>query len=636
MARTIQLIENIARLKGITMEEYEPFPVKSIRPPPSEIKPNMNKIVFLKNERFLFNWTEIVNIDHFLKQSGSSMSNGQIRFKIPYGYENTILAKDKKSGVSIILRSCAIIEGIMQPLQRDDYPIGLSLHLGTINCTGSLPREIAYSSSDEKKRVSIPTILNDCLPKDIICGKREAEFSMSFRTDDKYKKKKKYAMAVILAEKRSIDEVLNEIESRPKRSVDDFKTEILKFMNADEDILLEKSVVSLSSSITATRIKIPIRGVNCRHLLIDDLREYLQTNEETEKWECLICKKSMKPDDIFIDQYYSDLLSSNKTAMEVELYKDGKITVTKYQDNSSGEELISSDDEEANAYQKSLGIIPARDFSYLYNSVGVLPTIDSAVPQLPQSRTISRNSIATSTILKQESINDNASKRFTKKRPCSNDISFNGNEIECITILDSDDEGPPPAKKAAPPPNMMASMQLIVDNANFNGSSILPNPPIPKNNNLIGSTIISIPPIVESEAEIVSSTSVYPISPALSLELPTRPSIKNIIATLDSLNKDTLDTSNRILNLGLTDIIDDDLDFHKHNQNGTLNASYKERENSDALMDYYSSKNKADDSSNPSSNTYIGPVYETIKSTLQKLDNDPENTSKCFPNELDF
>uniref|UniRef100_A0AC35TP96 SP-RING-type domain-containing protein n=1 Tax=Rhabditophanes sp. KR3021 TaxID=114890 RepID=A0AC35TP96_9BILA len=345
----VRLAEEVARDLGLNLFAYFKLKMPHFGIRPSAIKPinpTMNKIVYLKNEQYLCKWTEIVNWNAYPLELRPS-SNIQIKFKIGPDYADRIASTSDKSDVSIILRCCAIIDHEIQPLQQDDYPYDLDLYIGSTNCTNALPREFSIPCSAGKSRVSLPTILDDYLSKDIIKGAVEAKLTITFKTSYDLESgfEKRYAMAVILAEKRSIEEVKKEIVSRPKRSIEEFKVELRNFMHADKEILLEKATIALTSSFTFTRIKIPIRGINCHHLLIEDLKEYLELNRITEKWECVICKKPMRPEDIFIDQFYYNLLSTNETAPEVNLSKDGEITVTKCHDERPYEVISDGDDE---------------------------------------------------------------------------------------------------------------------------------------------------------------------------------------------------------------------------------------------------------------------------------------------------
>uniref|UniRef100_A0AC35TYU3 Lant_dehydr_N domain-containing protein n=1 Tax=Rhabditophanes sp. KR3021 TaxID=114890 RepID=A0AC35TYU3_9BILA len=71
-------------------------------------------------------WTEIANLETVPLVLRPS-SNIQIKFKIGPGYVDRIASTSDKSDVSIILRCCPIIDGEMQPLQRDDYPLDLEI-----------------------------------------------------------------------------------------------------------------------------------------------------------------------------------------------------------------------------------------------------------------------------------------------------------------------------------------------------------------------------------------------------------------------------------------------------------------------------------------------------------------------------
>uniref|UniRef100_A0AC35U2H6 Inositol-pentakisphosphate 2-kinase n=1 Tax=Rhabditophanes sp. KR3021 TaxID=114890 RepID=A0AC35U2H6_9BILA len=98
---------------------------------------NISSCGILPSEQYLCKWTEIANLETVplvLKPS----SNIQIKFKIGPGYVDRIASTSDKSDVSIILRCCPIIDGEMQPLQRDDYPLDLALYTCTLKSQSDL------------------------------------------------------------------------------------------------------------------------------------------------------------------------------------------------------------------------------------------------------------------------------------------------------------------------------------------------------------------------------------------------------------------------------------------------------------------------------------------------------------------
>uniref|UniRef100_A0AC35TIK0 SP-RING-type domain-containing protein n=1 Tax=Rhabditophanes sp. KR3021 TaxID=114890 RepID=A0AC35TIK0_9BILA len=146
--------------------------------------------------------------------------------------------------------------------------------------------------------------------------------------------------------RQNLKQICDDLMLNQVRKSEDFKKELAKFMRADEDIILEKVIVSLASSITLTRIKIPVRGINCNHLLVDDLMEYLEVCVNSGKWLCKICKNSMKIEEMFIDEFYCELLKKDETAMEVEMRVGGSYSVTKVADDDSFEEIVIGDEGE--------------------------------------------------------------------------------------------------------------------------------------------------------------------------------------------------------------------------------------------------------------------------------------------------
>uniref|UniRef100_A0AC35U373 SP-RING-type domain-containing protein n=1 Tax=Rhabditophanes sp. KR3021 TaxID=114890 RepID=A0AC35U373_9BILA len=240
----------------------------------------------------------------------------------------------------------------------DTYPISLSLRINNKICSHLLPREVIYNSSDLKQRVNYPTnittmvTINDILRFDPQ-GNKIIDMDLTYQYKKGFNDRSKFVFKVVLMTKKSIQEVARTVVERPRRSLDHFMLEVNKFMHSDEEIVLEKTKVSLKSSGTMERIKIPIRGINCNHLLIDDLEEYIEMNMMKEQWTCKICKASCRPEEIIIDEFYEKLLWANQSALEVELFNGGKYEVTSHKNASDDEE---DEEDELDDLQKELGI----------------------------------------------------------------------------------------------------------------------------------------------------------------------------------------------------------------------------------------------------------------------------------------
>lgn len=53
--------------------------------------------------------------------------------------------------------------------------------------------------------------------------------------------------------------------------------------------------------LTFARIKTPIRSVTCQHIGCFDADTFFMMNEQTPTWNCPICSKVLKVEDISVD-----------------------------------------------------------------------------------------------------------------------------------------------------------------------------------------------------------------------------------------------------------------------------------------------------------------------------------------------
>lgn len=77
--------------------------------------------------------------------------------------------------------------------------------------------------------------------------------------------------------------------------------------------------ISLKCPITKSRIRLPARGHECKHVQCFDLEAYLMINSERGSWRCPECSKSAITDTLEIDQYIWAILNtlSNSDVDEV-------------------------------------------------------------------------------------------------------------------------------------------------------------------------------------------------------------------------------------------------------------------------------------------------------------------------------
>ncbi|CEF62167.1 Zinc finger, MIZ-type domain-containing protein [Strongyloides ratti] len=224
----------------------------------------------------------------------------------------------------LILRCLKIVKNNDKRFFEDCYPPSLKLHINGENFTELLPRKVYHNGDNKEYHLPIPTILNEGLSKlpGIYSEKRNDI----------------YIFGIFMSTEKSTKEMYHELIKTKKVTVQKFEKDLQNIMSPSEDITLNSIVVSLNSSITSRRIKVPFRGRNCNHIIPDDLEDYIKVNFNTENWICKICKHPCTPDDIMIDEFYEDILNKYPKVNQIEFC--GESTYKLFNNNRL---LISSD-----------------------------------------------------------------------------------------------------------------------------------------------------------------------------------------------------------------------------------------------------------------------------------------------------
>ncbi|KAK8788369.1 hypothetical protein V5799_021855 [Amblyomma americanum] len=78
-----------------------------------------------------------------------------------------------------------------------------------------------------------------------------------------------------------------------------------------EDVVVKDLMVSLLCPLTKTKIRVPGRGIRCRHLQCFDVYSYLDVNECTlyPSWRCPVCRDLVLVQDIRLDLFTLDILN---------------------------------------------------------------------------------------------------------------------------------------------------------------------------------------------------------------------------------------------------------------------------------------------------------------------------------------
>eukprot|EP00102_Acyrthosiphon_pisum_P020780 XP_016657990.1 PREDICTED: E3 SUMO-protein ligase PIAS4-like [Acyrthosiphon pisum] len=89
----------------------------------------------------------------------------------------------------------------------------------------------------------------------------------------------KYIGCVYMAQKLTCNDLLVELEKRPKRASDKTKELFKESTENDGDTLVDYLIASVKDPLSKLRMKHPARGVDCTHLQCFDAIQFLQMNE---------------------------------------------------------------------------------------------------------------------------------------------------------------------------------------------------------------------------------------------------------------------------------------------------------------------------------------------------------------------
>lgn len=121
----------------------------------------------------------------------------------------------------------------------------------------------------------------------------------------------------------------------------------MKKMNSGhEDIISESIKVSLKCPITMSMIRIPVRGINCKHISCFNLETFvnMQRKSKINRWRCPICQELAVH--VVYDKFFMEILeeaSKFMNAHQVEVYKNGSFKIIELNDMEDSEESNETD-----------------------------------------------------------------------------------------------------------------------------------------------------------------------------------------------------------------------------------------------------------------------------------------------------
>jgi len=137
--------------------------------------------------------------------------------------------------------------------------------------------------------------------------------------------------SIFLTERKTVPQLLARL-SRPSAIRPSIETQrtITQVLSApqtpqgiDNDLEVASTSLRLPLDCPAMRIRmrLPGRAITCKHVHCFDLEGYLRMNEKKPTWLCPVCNKPALYSDLFIDQFFIDVIAkcpSNAKAIEYE------------------------------------------------------------------------------------------------------------------------------------------------------------------------------------------------------------------------------------------------------------------------------------------------------------------------------
>jgi len=223
--------------------------------------------------------------------------------------------------------------------KRKEYKFQIILRLQQIGLDENVKERLPYNItvSVNGHQCSLPK-LNNPLNPGIVQWRNNDPIEITQQTDlRKYglpntleitwsQEPHQYIGCVYVAQKLTLNDLLVELEKRPKQASDKIKELFIKSMENDGDMLVDSLIASVQDPVTKLRMKLPARGVDCRHLQCFDVIKFLQLNEHKQTWICPICKKKIKFENILVCEFFLKILESKDLTEEFDhviFFKDG-------------------------------------------------------------------------------------------------------------------------------------------------------------------------------------------------------------------------------------------------------------------------------------------------------------------------
>jgi len=136
-----------------------------------------------------------------------------------------------------------------------------------------------------------------------------------------------HTVSVYQVESLTDKDLLQQLKAKGQRQPDYTRALIKeKLQDADQEIETSSCKVSLACPLGKMRMSTPCRASTCDHLQCFDAQLYLSMNEKKPKWVCPVCNKPALMENLLVDGFFSELLSSPRLPAgehEIVLHNDG-------------------------------------------------------------------------------------------------------------------------------------------------------------------------------------------------------------------------------------------------------------------------------------------------------------------------
>lgn len=117
----------------------------------------------------------------------------------------------------------------------------------------------------------------------------------------------RHTMVVALCKITTAEQLTVQLKQRQYRSREAV-IDMMREKAKDEEIETGASTLKLTCPLTYMRMVVPCRSNTCDHIQCFDAFSFYSMNEQSPQWQCPVCSKDIKSEDLHMDGYVEDIL----------------------------------------------------------------------------------------------------------------------------------------------------------------------------------------------------------------------------------------------------------------------------------------------------------------------------------------